>query len=71
MKAITPTYGVISCAEENSYGHPHAEALNNLRSMNVKVFRTDEQGSIVAYSNGTEITWNSAPSETWKAGEPK
>ena len=71
LKAITPTYGVISCAEENSYGHPHAEALNNLRSMNVEVFRTDEQGSIVAYSNGTEITWNCAPSETWKAGETK
>ena len=71
LKAITPTYGVISCAEENSYGHPHAAALNNLRDMKVKIFRTDEQGSIVAYSNGTEITWNCAPSETWKAGEPK
>ena len=71
LKAITPTYGVISCAEENSYGHPHAEALNNLRSMKVQIFRTDEQGSVVAYSNGTEITWNCAPSDTWKAGEPK
>ena len=71
LKVITPTYGVISCAEENSYGHPHAEVLNNLRSMSVKVFRTDEQGSIIAYSNGTEITWNSVPSESWKAGEPK
>lgn len=71
LKAISPEYGVISCAEENSYGHPHAEALNNLRSMKVKIFRTDEQGSIVAYSNGTEISWNCAPSDTWKAGEPK
>lgn len=71
LKAITPTYGVISCAEGNSYGHPHAEVLNNLRSMNVKVFRTDEQGSIIAYSNGTEITWNCAPSETWQVGESK
>ncbi len=37
--------------------------------MGVQIFRTDEQGSIVAESNGTEITWNCAPSETWKAGE--
>ena len=71
LKAITPAYGVISCEENNSYGHPHAEALNNLRSMKVQIFRTDEQGSIIAYSNGTEITWNCTPSDTWKAGEPK
>lgn len=71
LKAITPTYAIISCAQGNSYGHPHAETLNNLRSMGAKVFRTDEQGSIVAYSNGIEITWNCVPSDTWQAGEPE
>lgn len=71
LDAINPSYAVISCGEDNSYGHPHAQTLNALRSMNVKVFRTDEQGSIVAEANGTEITWNCAPSETWQAGEPK
>ncbi len=69
LEAITPIYGVISCAEGNSYGHPHAEPLNNLRSMGVQIFRTDEQGSIIAYSDGTEITWNCAPSDTWQTGE--
>lgn len=69
MQAVRPEYAVISCGEENSYGHPHAEVLNRLRTMGVKVFRTDEQGSIVALSNGSEITWNCAPSETWKSGE--
>lgn len=70
LDASMPEYAVVSCAEGNSYGHPHAETLNHLRSRNIKVFRTDEQGSIVAYSDGTSITWNCAPSETWKAGEP-
>ncbi len=69
LDAVAPTYGVISCADGNSYGHPHAEPLNNLRAMGVQIFRTDEQGSIIAYSNGTDITWNCAPSDTWKAGE--
>ena len=69
LDAMTPTYAVISCEENNSYGHPHAETLNHLRAMDVKVFRTDEQGTIIAYSNGTEITWNCAPSDSWKAGE--
>lgn len=70
LKAVSPDYAVISCGEDNSYGHPHAETLNNLRAMGVKVFRSDEQGTIVAVSDGSKITWNSAPSETWKAGEP-
>lgn len=69
LECISPTYAVISCAEDNSYGHPHAETLNSLRKMGVQVFRTDEQGSIIATSDGEDITWNCAPSETWKSGE--
>lgn len=69
LNAVSPTYAVISCAEGNSYGNPSAETLNNLRSMGIQVFRTDEQGSIVATSDGTNIIWNCLPSETWKAGE--
>lgn len=69
LEAVTPEYGIISCAEGNAYGHPHAATLNKLRSMGVEIFRTDEQGSIIAYSDGTGIRWNCAPSDTWKAGE--
>lgn len=69
MDAVSPTYAVISCGEDNSYGHPSAEVLNRFRAMGIQVFRTDEQGSIVATSDGTDITWNCAPSDTWKAGE--
>lgn len=69
LDAATPSFVVISCAENNSYGHPHAEPMNNFRSMGMKLFRTDEQGSIIATANGTEITWNCAPTESWKAGE--
>lgn len=65
---VNPTYAVISCGEGNSYGHPHSEVLNRLRSMGVKVFRTDEQGTIVAVSDGSEITFNMSPSESWQAG---
>lgn len=69
MDAVSPSYAVISCGEGNSYGHPHAEVLNRFRSMGIQVFRTDEQGSVIAESDGTQITWNCAPSETWQTGE--
>ena len=69
LDAMSPEYAVISCAEKNSYGHPHARTLNHLRARNIKVFRTDEQGSIVAYCDGKKIKWNCSPSESWQAGE--
>lgn len=67
--AVKPSYAVISCGVGNSYGHPHAQTLNTFRANGVKVYRTDEQGSIIAVSDGKEITWNCTPSETWLAGE--
>lgn len=70
LAAVAPSYAVISVGEGNSYGHPNAETLNKLRAAGVSVFRTDEQGSIIAQSDGTTITWNCAPSESWQAGEP-
>lgn len=70
LDAVKPEFAVISCGQDNKYGFPHAQVLNSFRERGIQVFRTDEQGSIVAVSDGTSITWNCAPSESWKAGEP-
>lgn len=71
LNKVNPTYAVISCGEGNKYGHPSAQTLNNLRSRGIKTFRTDNQGTIVAYSDGSNITWNASPDTTWTPGEPK
>lgn len=68
LDEVAPEYVVISCGEGNTYGHPHAEVLNNLRSRGIKVFRTDEQGTVVATSDGDKITFNMSPSDSWKSG---
>lgn len=70
LQAVNPTYCVISCGEGNSYGHPRAGFLNQVREMGVLVFRTDEQGTIVAVSDGKTVRFNCSPSTSWKAGEP-
>lgn len=70
FKAVKPSCAVISCGEDNSYGHPHAETLNTFRMNGVKVYRTDEDGTIIATSDGKTITFNVPASETWKSGEP-
>ena len=68
LDAVSPMYAVISCGEGNDYGHPHSETLNKLRQRDIKVFRTDEQGSIIVTSDGKELTWNCSPSESWQSG---
>lgn len=69
FKAVNPKYAVVSCAEGNSFGHPHAQTLNTLRMHDVKVYRTDEEGTIIAISDGMSITFNVPASKTWKSGE--
>lgn len=70
FEAVDPFYAVISCGEGNSYGHPHAETLNTLRTSGVMVYRTDEAGTIIATTDGRSISFNVPASESWKAGEP-
>lgn len=57
LNAVSPTYAVISCGKDNSYGHPHSETLAKLASAGVEVFRTDELGDIYCTSDGTEVTF--------------
>ena len=47
IKAVSPDIAVISVGEGNSYGHPHADTLAILNEVGAKIYRTDEQGTIV------------------------
>lgn len=55
MDAAQPSYGIISCGAGNSYGHPHREALKLLQQYDVTTYRTDEDGTILATSDGKTI----------------
>lgn len=59
LQAVTPEISVISCGEDNSYGHPHLETLNRLTETGSKIYRTDELGTIVAVSDGQNIDMSS------------
>lgn len=59
LDRVSPTYAVICCGKDNSYGHPDAETLDKLNG--IKLFRTDEQGTIIATSDGKTITWSTSP----------
>ena len=55
LEETTPDSAVISCGYKNSYGHPHKSTLDNLESVDAKIFRTDQNGSMQFYSDGEKI----------------
>lgn len=55
LAAADPTWALISCGKDNSYGHPHAEVLAALEDADVQVYRTDRQGTITCVSDGKEL----------------
>jgi len=53
-----PVCAVISCGAGNDYGHPHKQAVSRLRDAGIgTILRTDECGSIVIHSDGTDLTY--------------
>ena len=52
-----PEYAIISCAANNSYGHPHESTLSKLRDADVTVYRTDMQGTITCVSDGETVSF--------------
>lgn len=52
IKKVAPKYAVISCGADNSEGYPHQETLKTLEENEVKVFRTDLNGTITLKSDG-------------------
>lgn len=57
LRAVAPRYAVISVGEGNSYGHPTEAALSRLRDADATVYRTDLQGTVVAVSDGTSVSF--------------
>lgn len=55
LEETTPDIAVISCGYKNNYGHPHKSTLDNLESVDAKIFRTDQNGSMQFYSDGEKI----------------
>ena len=60
LNATTPSLAIINCGEGNDYGHPHKETLDMLGAMDVTVLRTDQDGDIAVFSDGTAVRYAAA-----------
>lgn len=55
LEEVNPTYAIISVGDGNSYGHPHDDALNNVKNVCNNIYRTDVSGTIIVDSDGENI----------------
>lgn len=56
LDAVKPRYAVVSCGEDNKYGHPHQDALDRVEKYADYILRTDIDGSIVFKSDGKGLS---------------
>lgn len=64
LKEVTPKYAVIQVGENNSYGHPKDVILKRLEKNDVVIYRTDINGTIIAKSDGKNITFTTMETDT-------
>lgn len=56
LRAVRPSYAVISVGAHNHFGHPRRETLERLGDARVSTYRTDLNGAITFYLDGEKIT---------------
>ena len=64
LEKVNPNYAIISVGTGNSYGHPSNTTIQNLENQNIQIYRTDENGTILMTSDGTNITFQTIQTNT-------
>lgn len=59
LDQISPQAAVISCGQNNRYGHPHKELLERLEAAGCRVFRTDMGGAVILETKGERVEMRS------------
>ena len=60
LDAVRPVFAIISVGQDNSYGHPNADAIDRLLDHNAVVYRTDLDGLVSIRTDGRRfhvLTW--------------
>ncbi|MBU0474421.1 MAG: DNA internalization-related competence protein ComEC/Rec2 [Bacteroidetes bacterium] len=55
IDAVTPSVGLISAGQNNSFGHPTKMIVDRFTKSKVKLYRTDIEGAIILQSNGETV----------------
>lgn len=55
LNIVNPKIALISCGENNNYGHPGEETLERMIALGTKIYRTDDDGGITITIESDEI----------------
>lgn len=64
LDRVKPYYAVISVGKNNIYNHPSNKTLEKLNKRNIKVYRTDLDGTIVFISDGNNLSVKALKTDT-------
>lgn len=64
LDRVKPYYAVISVGKNNIYNHPSNKTLEKLNKRNIKVYRTDLDGTIVFTSDGDNLSVKALKTDT-------
>lgn len=64
LKAVNPKYAVIQVGKDNTYGHPKDVTIKKLESIGAKIYRTDNDGTIILSSDGESISFETVKTDT-------
>ncbi len=64
LDRVKPYYAVISVGKNNIYNHPSNKTLEKLNKRNIKVYRTDLDGTIVFISDGDNLSVQTLETDT-------
>lgn len=56
LNEVKPYYAIISCAPDNTYGHPSYTVIDKLEKIGIKTYVTSLHGNITITSDGKNIT---------------
>ncbi len=57
LEAVSPGFAVISCAEDNRYGHPAPETVGRLERAGCRIFYTMKSGAVTLYPANGKKGW--------------
>ena len=52
IKKVNPKVAIISCGQNNRYGHPNIKTLERLEKNGIDIYRTDTNGTILINTDG-------------------
>lgn len=63
LDAVSPLYALISAKVGNKYEHPIKSTMQKLEKRKIEVYRTDENGTVVATITAHDVKFSTAPGD--------